>query len=43
MDDLKIAERIVRPPDRKIYRVGKVESRWYTVQFHTGSDWNHCR
>jgi len=36
MGDLKIAERIARLLDRKVYRVRKVESRWYTVPFRVG-------
>jgi hypothetical protein len=26
----------------EIYRVRRLESQSYTVQFYTDSDWNHC-
>jgi hypothetical protein len=26
----------------EVYRVRRLENRWYTVQFYTESDWNHC-
>ena len=25
-----------------VYRVRRLESHWYTVQFYTDSDWNNC-
>lgn len=26
----------------EVYRVRRLESHWYTVQFYTASDWDHC-
>jgi hypothetical protein len=26
----------------EVYRVRRLESHWYTVQFYTDSDWSHC-
>jgi len=26
----------------EVYRVRRLESQWYTVQFYTESDWNNC-
>lgn len=26
----------------EVYRVRRLENHWYTVQFYTDSDWNHC-
>jgi hypothetical protein len=26
----------------EVYRVRKLESDWYSVQFYTGTDWDHC-
>ena len=26
----------------EVYRVSRLESKWYTVQFYTGEDWESC-
>jgi hypothetical protein len=26
----------------EVYRVRRLENQWYTVQFYTYFDWNHC-
>jgi hypothetical protein len=26
----------------EVYRVRRLESHWYTVQFYTGTDWSNC-
>ena len=26
----------------EVFRVQRLESRWYSVVFYTGTDWGHC-